>query len=86
MKKARFVRTALQFRHGTRAFHQIDPGGIVGNQRIERIHHQIEHFVKVQRTTDRLCDVEQQAQFVNDRQARCRFLCCLWHELVATAS
>jgi len=41
---------------------QVNTGRIVGQQRAERVHHQVEDFIKIERTADLLRDVEQHAQ------------------------
>src|SRR5882762_8031419 len=49
-------------------------GGIVWNQRIQRVHHEIQYFLKVKRLADFPCDIEQHAQLVCSGQARQRRL------------
>src|ERR1700752_514403 len=44
-------------------------GSIVRNQRIKRIHYQVEYFLEVQRTADLFPDVEQHAKLVECGQA-----------------
>src|ERR1051326_4757986 len=81
VKDATLVRRAFQSRNRARTFHQVDAGGIVWNQRIERVHDEIQHFISVQRPADCLGDVEQHAQLIDYRYACGWYLSSFRHKL-----
>src|SRR5437764_105476 len=57
MKDAGFIQLPVRFEERLRTLNQIDSCGIVRNQRVERVHHQIQHLIKIQRAADGLGDV-----------------------------
>ena len=67
MKNAGLIELAFPFGQRRGTLHQVDSRGVIGNQRVERVHHEVQHFVQVEGTTDRLRDVEQHAQLVDGR-------------------
>src|SRR6185436_16662605 len=50
-------------------FDQIDSRRVIGNQRVQRVHHEIHDFLEIERAADCLRDVEQHPQLVNYGQA-----------------
>ena len=48
----------------TGATEDINPRRVIRDQRIERVHHKIEHFLQVKRATDLFRDVQQQTQLI----------------------
>src|SRR5205809_7653573 len=62
VKNARLVRPAFPLGYRPRTLDEIYAGGIIRDQRIKRVHDQVEDFVKIQRPADRLGDVEEHAQ------------------------
>ena len=75
MKDAALVGRAFPFGQWARTFHEINTGRVVRDQRIKRVHDEVEHFVGVQRSANRLGNVEQHAELVDYRQTRWSLNC-----------
>ena len=65
LKHAGLVGPAFPFGDRSCAPHQIDTGRVVRDERVQRIHDEIQHLVQVERPADRLGDVEKHAQLVD---------------------
>src|SRR5437764_9674594 len=63
MKDAGFIQLPVRFEERLRTLNQIDTCGIVRNQRVERVHHQIQHITK---TISRSLDLDEVLNLVMD--------------------